>query len=160
MNMNRRQILTGTAALAATAAVPVVLSAQESGKESSMSLKGNIRHAFSRWCYGKYSLDELCQFCVRLGIPGIDLLGVGDFPTLKKYGLICPMVSPPAPASISYGWNRVEHHDQLVEVFEKVIPQVAEAGFPNLICMSGNREGLDDDTGVENCVKGLRRILP
>ena len=158
--IDRRQMLTGTATMATAFTVPAILSAQDSGAETTEPLKGNIHHAFARWCYGRYSLDELCQFCVKLGIPGIDLLSPSDFATLKKYGLMCPMVSAPSPATIGYGWNRVEHHDSLVEVFEKLIPQVAEAGFPNVIVMSGNRDGLDDDTGVENCVKGFKRILP
>ena len=156
---NRRQMLTGAAAMAAAATVPSLVRADSFQPPMQLTkLRGNIRHAFARWCYGGISLDDLCQFCVRLGVPGIDLLGPDDFPTLKKYDLTCPMVS--APASIGRGWNRIEHHDELVAIFEKLIPQVAEAGFPNVICMSGNRAGLDDDTGVENCVTGLKRILP
>ncbi len=64
------------------------------------------------------------------------------------------------PDSISYGWNRVEHHDVLLPKFEKAIPQVAEAGFPNIITFSGNRNGMGDEEGLENCVKGLKRLVP
>ena len=60
---------------------------------------------------------------------------------------------------ISYGWNRVEHHDQLVRRFSEVIPQVAKYGFPNIITFSGNRRGMSDEEGLENCVKGLKRIV-
>jgi hydroxypyruvate isomerase len=31
---------------------------------------------------------------------------------------------------------------------------------PNLISFSGNREGLDDNEGMINCAKGLRRLMP
>ena len=71
------------------------------------------------------------------------------------------------PDSIGYGWNRVEHHDDLLPKFEKAIPEVAENGFPNIITFSGNRKGKDkwasirvDEEGLENCVKGLKRLVP
>jgi hydroxypyruvate isomerase len=121
-------------------------------------LKGNIRHSVSRWCYGKLSLDELCKACVEIGIESVELLGPSDWPTVKKYGLTCAMCN--GPDRIDYGFNRVEHHDDLIAKFEKAIPQVAEAGFPNIICFSGNRRGMSDEEGLENCVKGLKRLMP
>ncbi len=60
---------------------------------------------------------------------------------------------------IEKGFNRVEYHDKLVENFEKLIPLAAAAGLPNVICMSGNREGLADEQGLENCAMGLKRIM-
>jgi hydroxypyruvate isomerase len=59
---------------------------------------------------------------------------------------------------ISKGFNRVELHDQLVADYEKLIPIAAEAGIPSVICFSGNRAGLDDEQGIVNCVKGLKRL--
>ena len=156
--MSRRNLLFGTTAAVVASGLSHTNTLHFAKAEEMSKLKGNIKHAFSRWCYGKYTLDELCQFCVKLGVPGIDLLTPDDFPTLEKYGLMCPMVS--APASIGSGWNRLENHDRLVDIFETLIPQVAAAKFPNVIVMSGNREGLDDESGVTNCVTGLKRILP
>ena len=59
---------------------------------------------------------------------------------------------------INKGWNRPEHHDTLVALYEAHIPKVAAGGFQNLICFSGNREKMDDQLGLENCAKGLKRI--
>jgi hydroxypyruvate isomerase len=47
-----------------------------------------------------------------------------------------------------------------VEIYEKRIAETAEAGFENVICFSGNREKMDDQQGMENCLVGLKRILP
>jgi hydroxypyruvate isomerase len=77
---------------------------------------------------------------------------------VKKAGLICAMCN--GPDSIGYGWNRVEHHDDLLPKFEKAIPQVAEFGFPNIITFSGVRKGMSNEEGLENCVKGLQRLAP
>ncbi len=122
-------------------------------------LKGNIHHSVCRWCYGKISLDNLCKAAVRMGIESIDLLGPKpeELETAKKYGLICAMCN--GPDSIGFGFNRLEHHDKLVQGFEQLIPQTAKFGFPNIICFSGNRRGLDDEKGLENCVIGLKRVM-
>jgi hydroxypyruvate isomerase len=53
----------------------------------------------------------------------------------------------------------VEHHDKLVAAYERQIQSVADAGMNNLICFSGNRAGLDDEKGLENCAQGLKRIM-
>ena len=61
---------------------------------------------------------------------------------LKKYDLACAMVSNPTgktPQGVTVGgipraWNRVEHHDTLVELYEKRIAEVADAGFETVIC--------------------------
>jgi hydroxypyruvate isomerase len=152
--------LAGSAALLGAATAPDLALAVDDPP-----LKGNIHHSVCRWCYGKLSLDELCQAARNIGIASIDLLGPDEWPTAKKYGLICAMCN--GPDSIGYGWNRVEHHDRLVAAFEKAIPQVAEYGYPNIITFSGNRQGKDgnqpytvsDEEGLENCVKGLKRIV-
>lgn len=127
-------------------------------EETKSKLKGNIHHSVSRWCYGKISLDDLCKACVDIGIESVELLGANEWPTVKKYGLTCAMCN--GPDRIDYGFNRVEHHDDLVAKFEKAIPQVAEFGYPNIICFSGNRRGMSDEEGLENCVKGLKRLMP
>ena len=74
-------------------------------------------------------------------------LGILD----KKFDLIV--------SGINKGWNRIEHHDTLVALYEGHIPKVSEGGFQNLICFSGNREKMDDQQGLENCAKGLKRIV-
>ena len=120
-------------------------------------LKGHIHHSVSMWCYGKMSLDDMCKACVRLGIESVELLGAKDWPTVKKNGLTCAMCN--GPDGIEYGWNRLDHHDNLVTKFEKAIPEVAEFGYPNIITFSGVRKGMSDEQGLENCVTGLKRIM-
>jgi len=121
-------------------------------------LKGNVNHSVCRWCYGRIPLEELCRAAVKIGLKSIELLRPQDWPLLKKYGLTCAMGSG-AGMGIPRGFNRVEHHDELVASYEKLIPLAAEAGVPNVICFSGNRQGLDDEEGIVNCVKGLKRLM-
>ncbi len=129
-------------------------SAAESGPAK---LKGNINHSVCRWCYGSIKLDDLCQAAKDMGIASIDLTSEGEWPTLQKYGLISAMCN--GPTSIGDGWNRLENHDKYVAAFEREIPKVGKVGFPNIITFSGNRKGLDDEKGLENCAIGLKRIM-
>jgi len=37
---------------------------------------------------------------------------------------------------------------------------MSKAGYKNLICFSGSRRGMDDETGLRNCEEGLKKVLP
>ena len=39
------------------------------------------------------------------------------------------------------------------------IKQCADAGLPNVIVFSGNRDGMSDEQGLENCAIGLKQIV-
>lgn len=147
----------GAAAASLTAHLARRLAAAESA--AGPQLKGRINHSVCKWCYPKVSLEDLCQAGKAMGLTSVELLTVDQFPTLKKYDLICAMVSG-VPGGITDGLNRLENHDKIVAFFEKTAPLVAEAGFKNIICFSGNRRGLSDEQGLENCAIGLKRIVP
>jgi hydroxypyruvate isomerase len=152
--------ITATVALAAAATVTKGIQAAEAATPS--KLKGRINHSVCKWCYGKIPLEEFCQASKEIGLASVELLQPADFPTLRKHGLTCAMVSNPTVdglGGIERAWNRVEHHDKLVPAYERQIAAVAEAGMQNLICFSGNRAGLDDEKGMENCAAGLKRIM-
>jgi hydroxypyruvate isomerase len=59
---------------------------------------------------------------------------------------------------ITKGLNRIENHDECLAKVRQSIDDCAEAGFPNAITFSGNREGMDDEEGLKNCVIGLKKI--
>ena len=64
------------------------------------------------------------------------------------------------PGGITKGLNRLEQQDKIVAFFEETAPIVAKAGFKNIICFSGNRKGMPDDQGLDNCATALKRIVP
>ncbi len=128
---------------------------------------GRVRQSVCQWCFRGIPLDELCAAAAGMGLQSVELLGPKDFPVLKKHGLTCAMVSNPLAkvgdtnvGGITHAWNRVEYHDALVTAYESHLKATAEAGFPNLICFSGNRDGMSDEQGLENCAMGLKRIIP
>lgn len=152
-----RKVTGGTVALAAAANLSERLQAADAAVGA--NLKGRINHSVCRWCYSKVALDDLCQAAKEMGLQSIDLMEQRDFETLKKYGLICAMVSG-VPGGIVSGLNRVENHDKIVAFFESITPVAVDHGYPNIICFSGNRKGMSDEQGLENCAAGLKRIAP
>jgi len=94
-----------------------------------------------------------------MGIESIELLHEKDWATVAAAGLKCA-VGYATDWGIPKGFNRKENHDKLVADYEAMIPKAAAAGVLNLICFSGNRDGLSDHDGLINCATGLRKIIP
>jgi hydroxypyruvate isomerase len=123
-----------------------------------IKLKGNINHSACKWCYPKISLDDLCKAAKDMGMASIELLGPEEWPTLKKYGLTCAMPWG-AHKTLNRGFNDPTYHDELIGLYEAVIPKAAAAGLDKLICFSGNRNGMSDEQGLKNCATGLKRLM-
>jgi hydroxypyruvate isomerase len=130
------------------------------GSEAAATPGGALKQSVSRWCFGKWSLDELCSHAARIGYRGIDLLPPADWPVVRKHGLVCALGAMGGPVTIEMGLNRVENHGPILDALDKGIDLAAEAGVPNIVCLSGNRAGMSDEEGLENCAKALRQIAP
>lgn len=123
-----------------------------------LQLKGNINHGVCAWTMPSLSLDELCVAIKKIGFNAIDLVGPQGWDTLKAHGVECSMCNG-AELGIPKGWNDPQYHEQLIKNYTELIPQVAKYGYKNLICFSGNRNGMDDETGMKNCAEGLKKIM-
>jgi hydroxypyruvate isomerase len=122
-------------------------------------LKGKINHSVCRWTYDDFTIEELCLLVKKIGFAAIDLIEPKDFPVLKKHGIYSSMCTG-AHISLVEGWNDIKNHKILIENYLKHIDLVADAGYKNLICFSGNKNGMSNEIGMQNCVLGLRQILP
>jgi len=156
IRLTRRAVLGGVAGSAALAAV-----APLARHAAAAERKGRIHQSVCLWCYQGYlsrvkmSLDDFCAACKKMGLLSVELTGPDVWPTLKKHGLICAMTPS---HSIGKGLNRPKNHEECLASIRKGIDNTAAAGFPNVICFSGNREGMDDQEGLANCVTGLKQI--
>lgn len=122
-------------------------------------LKGKINHSVCRWCYNDIPFEDLCKAAQGIGLASIELTGPDEWPILKRYGLTAAM-GWSAEKGIMEGFNNPALHDELVTRYTELIPKAAAAGIQQLICFSGNRRGLDDEKGIENCAVGLKRLMP
>lgn len=167
--ISRRSALRTLAGTTAAAVLASNLPRPLAAAAASGKWKGNIHHSVSAWCYGslfnpgkdkpaKLTFEDFCKEVASIGLESVELLGPDQWPAVKKAGLTCAMCN--GPDSIGYGWNRLEHHDNLLGKFETAIPEVARNGYPNIITFSGNRKGMSDEQGIEHCVAGLKRLMP
>lgn len=156
--MKRRKLIQTFLAGTAVAAISSAEAAIKYFEEEPLKLKNNINHSVCRWTYGYLSLEELCNTSKKIGIKAIDLVGPKEWAQLGKHGLDSSMCNG-AEISLVKGWNDPQYHDVLVKNYTEHIDLVAAAGYKNLICFSGNRNGMDNETGLNNCVKGLKKIM-
>jgi hydroxypyruvate isomerase len=99
----------------------------------------------------------------ELGIDSVELLEPDEWAVPRRYGLTCAMgyATVPDPRTrLTQGFNRVENHAWLIPAYQRAIPLAAAAGVPNVICFSGNRNGMDDSAGRETCARGLAPLIP
>ena len=126
-------------------------------------LKGRINQSVCLWCYHGFmkrtdmDLDHFAAASAKLGLKSIELTTPDQWPTLRKHGLICAITPS---HGIANGINHVENHEECLAKIRKSIDDTAAAGFPNVIALSGNRAGMDDEEGLKNCVTALKKIAP
>jgi hydroxypyruvate isomerase len=119
------------------------------------ALADRLAEAFAEWLHREarrawYAADE--------SLDGDDLVA-------ERYRGIRPAFGYPAcpwgaGKGITEGFNDLKYHDELVKSYEEVIPLAAKAVLTQIICFSGNRRGISDEQGIENCAKGLKRLMP
>ena len=160
-HQNRRNaiknILVGSAALGSSSML-TSFKENENINDSQLKLKGNINHSVCAWCYGKMTIEELCLGVKKIGFSAIDLVGPKDWPILQKHGIFSSMCNG-AETGLSDGFAEKKFHEKLIQNYTEMIPMVAKAGYKNLICFSGNRRGMDDETGLANSAAGLKKII-
>jgi hydroxypyruvate isomerase len=151
----RRTVLGGAAAAAVAGIVtPTTLLAADS--DAPAALKGRIQQSACKWCYDKIPLEQLAAEGKKMGLVGIDLLGPDSFDTLKKHGLVCTMTNS---HPIHPGLNKKKNHESCLAKMRDAIEATSAAGFKNIICFSGNREGQDDEEGMKVCAEALKQVV-
>ncbi len=164
---NRRQFIRTSAKTAAISAVAVSLGERLMAADAAAP-EIAINHSVCKWCYKGISLVDLCTAGKEFGLRSIELLSPADAKVVQEHGLTCALIGFPTvktEAGVTVGkitkaWNRVEHHKALLGAYEKRIKETKAIGLDNIICFSGNRDGLDDEQGMKNCAIGLKQLMP
>lgn len=152
--MNRRTFLGSlTASLTLSRGAIARQTAPAGPPRSGRFMQGVTRGVFGRGA----ALEDCCRQAAELGIKGFDLLRPADWPMAKKYGLI-PSMASGGGGTIASGLNRTENHPGLEASMRETIDRAAASGVPNLITFSGNRGGMGDAEGADNCVAFLNRV--
>lgn len=150
-----KQLAAGTLAVTSLNSFAIGSCAELPDKKELMN---NIKHSVCHWTYNFMPLDELCNTIKKIGFNAIDLVGPKDWATLQKHEVFSSMCNG-AEISLTEGWNDKQYHSKLIQNYTNHIDLVSKAGYKNLICFSGNRRGMDDETGLKNCAEGLKQIM-
>jgi hydroxypyruvate isomerase len=122
--------------------------------------KGRVKQALMRVNFGagsKLTFDDMCREAARAGFYGFDLVGPQDWPTLKKYGLVCTM-APAMGVTIRDGLIRPGLHDAIEKAMHEEIDLCAANGWPNIITVGGERRGIGYEEGKGHCAALLNRV--
>ena len=170
---SRRNLLLSATGLTAAAVLPSAALADEKAVpdgKSQVAVNGKIKHSVCLWCYKGMKSTDMAPVAKRLGLKAIDLLTPKEWGPLKENGLICSMTSG-VFGGIETGLNRKENHEKILAALRECIDANAAAGYPNVICFSGNRhlprKGKDapleqmvsDADGIKMCAEGLKQVM-
>jgi len=154
--MNRKQALkTIAAGTMSSVALPAF---SQVNKTEMPPLKGNINHSVCQWCYSTMPLEDLVKAAKEIGIKSVELLQPNEWAVAQKHGLTCAM-GYASSIGLNKGFNDPSLHAQLLSEYSTNIPKAADSGLKNVICFSGNTNGLSSEQGIENCAKGLEPVL-
>lgn len=155
--MNRKQAIKAISA-SVVGSMPIGAFARSMDNLAITPLKNNINQSVCRWCYQNIPLEALCEAAKGMGLKSVELLYPDEWPVAIRYGLTCAM-SFGSRLGIPKGFNDPSNHEQLLKDYNDLIPKAADHGLKNIICFSGNRNGLSDPKGVENCAVGLDPVV-
>jgi hydroxypyruvate isomerase len=121
-------------------------------------MAAHIRQSASWWCFvrGETTPRDILRAAADIGYEAMDLVPQEQWQLVKDHGLVISGVA--GHASLTDGLNRRENHDRIERELRANLALAAQWGIPNLICFSGNRNGLDDTSGAEITAEGLRRV--
>lgn len=156
---SRRELLKNIGRIALASSLPSA-SIIASDCTSSNEIGNTINHSVCSWTYNFLTLNELCAVAKKIGIRAIDLVAPKDFSILKENNIECSMCYTAGKVSLTQGWNDPLQHEWLIKDYKEAIPIIANAGYKNLICFSGNRNGMNEELGLRNCIEGLKQIIP
>jgi hydroxypyruvate isomerase len=100
--------------------------------------------------------DALIGAAAEMGYDGIELADEALWPAIVDAGLA--IAAHRGHGTIEAGLNRREHHDRIERELHKSLELAQRWRIPVLICFSGNRDGMDDEAGIDNTALGLSRM--
>jgi len=150
-SLTRRDVLAATAATVGASSMLASLPRTAKGQSEKIVKKGRIKQSICRGCLRKLKLsrEQEAAMAAKMGLSGLDLVGRRDWDAVKEHGLVATMV--PGAGSIKNGLNNKSRHPEFLKSFKENIKAAAEYKWPNVICMAGDRKGISDERGMDNC---------
>ena len=119
-----------------------------------------IKHSFAWWSFATESItpDALIRAAADLGYDGIEMAPQEHWQVIKDHGLT--LVNTQGHPLIAAGLNRREHLPAIETELKAKLELAQSWGLPQLICFSGERQGLADDEGLDVTAESLMHLAP
>lgn len=163
MDVSRRNLLVGAAALAGTSLgqTPLTASAFQATRESVPSnfrvSKNRIRQSVMGWCFKPMPVSELIDHCAAIGIEAIEGIDHKFYPEARKKGLKIALVSS---HGFGDGPTDTANHAGCVEKLTTSIDRAVEFGAPSVITFTGMRvPDMSDTTAEKNCLDCWKKVI-
>ena len=119
-----------------------------------------LKQSFAWWCYegkcGAANMPRLMAEARQIGYEAVEFVPEDQWQMVTDAGL--KMSSIPGQNSLAEGMNQTAVADKVAGEIREKIGKAAKWKIPVLIVFSGNRNGLDDETGAKNCASVLARV--
>jgi hydroxypyruvate isomerase len=112
------------------------------------------------WCFVPQLLspERFVAAAAEAGFAALDLVPPEHWAAVRDRGLAISSIAGHQPLEV--GLNRRDQHERIEREIRAAIGHAQRLGISNVICFSGNREGLDDATGLKVTAEALRRVAP
>jgi hydroxypyruvate isomerase len=119
-----------------------------------------IAQSVSWWCFvpEKLTPKEFVRSAADAGYVALDLVPPEYFSFVTDHGLKIAAIA--GHESLTVGLNKRDQHPRIKKEIEAKLVYAVRHGIPNLICFTGNREGLPDAEGIDITAEGLARLAP
>ena len=163
--MNRRTFITaGTGFALLSSPIQAVL-----GQTTTKT--GRLKQSVARWCFGAIPIESFCRQLRDMGVTGMDLASPDEWGVCKRYGITPTMAfgggsflqaeeGSGRQFGRAFGWNKPENHAELIRSVRESIELAGKSGVGAIIGLFGDSEGMSVEEGIDNCVTGLRQIVP
>jgi hydroxypyruvate isomerase len=119
--------------------------------------QARIKQTLCWWCFARSTRPEqLVKEAVALGFAGVEIAPPEHWDMIMANNL--RIVSIGGHGTFADGLNRRENHARIEAELRGNIDTAAKHNIRNLICFSGNRQGLSDEESIENTAEGLLRV--
>jgi len=114
--------------------------------------------AVSWWCYDDKGIDDHDRIATikRIGYTGVEILPVDKFQMVRDAGLKITAHGLHSPLEV--GLNDPKNWESIRRQADETLLLATKYEIPHLIVFSGNRDGIDDETGKESCIKHLEML--
>jgi hydroxypyruvate isomerase len=121
---------------------------------------GALAQSIAWWCFvpALMTPEQFVRTAAEAGFTAIDLVPPAYWELVTAHGLALSSIQGHGP--LERGLNRRELHDLLEQEIRANIAHAVRYQIPNVLCFSGNRNGLDDAAGAEITAAGLARVAP